>query len=235
MEGNHVIDVNPERYQEDIGEDDAKANKDHRVVSVGTKKPTINGDVAQKLDSDTAAVKNPMNIPTDISFKTNGEKLKNLACSSLKTLKMKLIGKIDELINIRRVTTVTSSAMIREKHDFNEQPNCMVAKKLVTFNGSKPTDMLTDCSRLMNDVIGLDIYKRLISFPWNPGVSLCWICCYATMYITLQMLFQSEECYRVTLQPPEPYKVMDNFCKNQKICEIPDSSNLVLTENQSGQ
>ena len=58
-----------------------------------------------------------MNIPTDISFKTNGEKLKNLACSSLKTLKMKLIGKIDELIIIRRVTTVIRSAMIKDKHE----------------------------------------------------------------------------------------------------------------------
>ena len=38
-------------------------------------------------------------------------------------------------------------------------------KKLVTFNDSKPADMLADCSRLI----------RLISFPWNPGVALCWI------------------------------------------------------------
>ena len=174
-----VLDKNHNRYQ-DVGEDDAKANKDNRVtldknvVSFGSKKPATNETIITKLDLGAAAVKKTENIPTDIIVKPNGKRLKNLASSSLKALKMKLIAKPDERSNIRRVATVTSPAMIRGKHDY-EQPNCMVANKLVTFNDSKPADMLADCSRLMNDVIRLDIYRRLISFPWNPGVSLCWI------------------------------------------------------------
>jgi len=82
--------------------------------------------------------------------------------------------KADKIPAVKKAAN--NSVMIRE-HDFNKQCS-MVAK---------PN------SQLMN-VIRLDFYKIKISFPWNPGVSLGWICCYATMYITLQMLFQPEEC-----------------------------------------
>ena len=153
MEGNSVMDVNLKRnhnrYQEDIGEDDAKANKDHRVVSVGTKKPAKKAD--KKPDAKKAANKPVARKPAaEPKAKKPAKKAKKPTKKADKMPAAKKATKKPAAKKHVAKKTVNNSAMIREP-DSNKQ-HSMVAK---------PTGMMVDESRLMNVI--------KLSFPWNPG------------------------------------------------------------------
>ena len=61
-----------------------------------------------------------------------------------------------------------------DKHGFDKNHNCVVAEVPVIITATKLMDIPVNYSQLLNDMIELDIYKMLLSFPWRPGDLLCW-------------------------------------------------------------
>ena len=75
----------------------------------------------------------------------------------------------------------------------------MLAKVFVIVIATKPTGTLVNYSQMMNDMIGLDILKKPVSFPWRPEDMLCWVCCHALMCVlVLQLLLVFKDYNIVT-------------------------------------
>ena len=179
MEGNHVIDVDPERYQEDIGEDDAKANEDHRVVSVGTKKPTINGNVVQKLDSDTAAVH--VNFP----FRKLSASKKVIAAAAAGkkeagSYKLAAAKKKVKKPKAKKPAAKKAAAKHKTKKPAEkaQKPTKKAAKKPAdkkAVNNSvmiREHDFNKQCSMVAKPISQMMNVIKL-SFPFNPGDDCC--------------------------------------------------------------
>merc|ERR1719233_2761413 len=48
-------------------------------------------------------------------------------------------------------------------------------------------------------MIGLDILKKSVSFPWRPGDKSCWVCCYALISVlVLQLVLVFKDYCMVT-------------------------------------
>ena len=171
---------------QDIPEDGIKAQKDNtdsrftvakNVISLGTKKPVVDESLVQEHgpDADSTNVIDG-NIHTE--FKTNvkveEDELDVPASSSKKAVKLKIIAKLEKLIFSRKVATSPVNAITMDKYWFDKEHNCMLAKVLVVITATKPMDMPVNYSQLLNDMIRLDIDKKLPSFPWRPGDLLCW-------------------------------------------------------------
>ena len=156
---NRTLDDN-----QDILEDDTKAQKDNNdarftvaknVVFVGAKKPVVDESVSQEHEPDADA----STVIDGNSSRTHDE-LETPAILSQKTLKLKMIAKLEKLIHVRKVTTTIDNAIFMDKHGFSKEHSFEMAEVLVVFTATKPMVMPVNHSQLMDIVTRLDIYVK---------------------------------------------------------------------------
>ena len=125
---NRTLDDN-----QDILEDDTtKAQKDNNdarftvaknVVFVGAEKPVVDEPVSQEHgpDADASTVIDG-NIPAEFmtTVKAKTDELETPAILSQKTLKLKMIAKLEKLIHVRKVATTIDNAIGMDKHGFSK-------------------------------------------------------------------------------------------------------------------
>ena len=210
---------------QDIPEDGIKAQKDNtdlrftvakNVISLGTKKPVVDESLVQEHgpDADSTNVIDG-NIHTE--FKTNvkveEDELDVPASSSKKAVKLKIIAKLEKLIFSRKVASIPVNAITMDKYWFDKEHNSVLAKVLMVITATKPMDMPVNYSQLLNDMIRLDIDKKLPSFPWRPGDLLCWCINFAMVNVFVLQLM----C--VFLQS-QVYSVMNTAAYNKFCMEV---------------
>ena len=166
----------------DIPENDAKGKvrNDASVAVVMNVVPV--GD--RKAASDETVLKEPE--PDDESENKVKAEEEVGKSASLKALKLKMIAKLV----MPKVATIPANAIAMDKYWFNKEHNCVLVKVLMIIIATKPTSTLVNYLKVMNDMIGLDNYKKPLSFPWRPGDILHWLCYSVVMTVfALQLLF----------------------------------------------
>ena len=149
---------------QDILENDTKAQKDNNdarftvaknVVFVGAKKPVVDEPVSQEHgpDADASTVIDG-NIPAEFMTKVKAktDELETPAILSQKTLKLKMIAKLEKLIHVRKVATTIDNAIVMYKQGFSKEHSFEMAEVLVVITATKPMDMLVNYSQLMDIV-----------------------------------------------------------------------------------
>ena len=109
---------------------------------------------------------------TKVKAKT--DELETPAILSQKTLKLKMIAKLEKLIHVRKVATTIDNAIVMDKYGLSKEHSFEMAEVLVVITATKPMDMPVNHSQLMDIVTRLDIYVKPLSFPWRPGDLSCW-------------------------------------------------------------
>ena len=208
------LDESLENILEDVDnakkdDNDQRVTVAKNVVAVDIEKSSVDGSVAQEPDPpDTNAVIAGKITP---EFKTNGkaeEDLENIASSSLKTLMLRTIMKLEKLMHFRKVATNADNDIVMFKHGFDEEHNSVFAKVLVITTVIKPMEMPSNFSLLMYDVNGLDISKKPFRFPWRPGDLLCWVCYPAMMFVLVLQLL-------AIIKPSLPVSLLDDDYTDQ--------------------
>ena len=171
-------------------DNDTRVTDVKNAINVVVKKPVSDGTVPQEPEPSAAIARN---IPTE------SEEYMNPDNTKLKTLKLKIIAKLEKLIYSRKVATIPVNAITMDKYWFDKEHNCVLAKVFVIVIATKPTGTLVNYSQMMNDMIGLDNLKKPVSFPWRPEDMLCWVCCHALMCVlVLQLLLVFKDYNIVT-------------------------------------
>ena len=198
------LDESLDEGQEYNLEVDVKATKDNalrvafaqKVVPVGIEKSAVDGSVAKEPDPDATAV-NAGNLTPEVktNVKAENEEHENLASLSQRTLELKTIALWEKLMYIRKVGHFQFDAIVVDKHEFDKEHNCVLAKVLVITTFIQPMDMPVNYFLLLYDVSRLDNFKLLLSFPWRPGDLLSWVCYNAMMFfvLVLQLLYVLKE------------------------------------------
>ena len=130
------FDQSLDEGQENNLKGDANATKDNKAmrvavvktfVPVGIEKPVVDGSVAQEPEPGTTD--DPTrNIPIEV---TNIEVEKEEHESSSQALNFKSIGKLEKLIHVRKVATLTINVIVMDKHAFDKDHNCVMAESRV--------------------------------------------------------------------------------------------------------
>ena len=207
------LDESLDEGQEYNLEVDVKATKDNalrvafaqKVVPVGIEKSAVDGSVAKEPDPDATAV-NAGNLTPEVktNVKAENEEHENLASLSQRTLKLKTIALWEKLMYIRKVGHFQFDAIVVDKHEFDKEHNCVLAKVLVITTFIQPMDMPVNYFLLLYDVSRLDNFKLLLSFPWRPGDLLNWVCYNAMMFfvLVLQLLYVLKESKVCSVMTP---------------------------------
>ena len=119
-----------------------------------------------------------------------------------------MIAKLEKLIHVRKVATSIDNAIVMDKHGFSKEHSFEMAEVLVVITTTKPMDMPVNYSQLLNYMIGLDIYKLLLSFPWRPGDLLCRCVYFAMMNVfVLQLMYVLMQSQVYSVMNTSGYKV----------------------------
>ena len=86
------------------------------------------------------------------------------------------------------VTVTDYAAIVMDNHGFDKDHYCVMAEVSVIITATKPMDIPVNYSQLLNDIIELDIYKMLLSFPRRPGDLLCWCVNFAMVNVFVLQL-----------------------------------------------
>ena len=220
-----------------ILENHAKA-KDNNATRVTVVKNVVLVGVTTAFADETVLQEPDPDAKTEFKTNVKAEEYEDPENTSLETLKLNTIAKLEKLIHVRKVETNVDNAIIIDKHGFDkEHYYCVLAKVLVVIIITKHMHMLANYSQLMNEKTRLDIYKILLSFPWRPGDLLCWCVYFAMMNVfVLQLMYVLMQSQVYSVMNTSGYKVCTEVepLHSQPILPVLllDTTNLDLDEEE---